>query len=70
MPDPTTPEHREPAQIKIHMLPPGFDLAGGRWAAVPLDVLAISGKVLACLNCGSVVAPDLMDVHERTCVDA
>ena len=55
----------ESDQIKIHMYPPGFDLASDRWAAVPLDVLTISGKAIACLECGSVVAPDLMSVHER-----
>jgi hypothetical protein len=51
--------------IKIHIYPHGWDLMGGPWLAVPLKDLTISGKVIACLDCGSVVVPDLMDVHKR-----
>lgn len=51
--------------IKIHMYPPGWDLMGGPWMAVPLPDIAISGKVIACVVCGSVVVPEFMDVHQR-----
>lgn len=51
--------------VKIHMYPPGWDAMGGPWLAVPLDDITISGKVVACAECGSVVVPHLMDVHER-----
>lgn len=53
--------------IILHFLPDGWDLIGRQWVAVPLADLTISGKVTACLECGSVVLPKLMGAHEKRC---
>lgn len=53
--------------VKIHMFPPGWDLMGGQWVAVPVGDLSLSGKVTVCLECGSVVVPQFMDVHAKRC---
>lgn len=60
---PAAPGH----PIILHFFPNGWDLMGGQWVAVPLADLTVVGKVIACLNCGSVVLPKLMDPHEKRC---
>ena len=55
----------ESRPIKLHMFPPGWDVMDDHWFAVPFDVLQISGKVAACVECGAVVPFDLMSTHEQ-----
>ncbi|MCP9947212.1 hypothetical protein [Actinomadura madurae] len=58
-----TPGH----PIRITWFPPGWDHMGGPWIAVPLAELTIAGKVIACLECGAVVVPQLREAHEKRC---
>lgn len=52
--------------IKIHMLPGSAQPMGDvPFVSVPLSDIAIEGLVIVCVECGSVVMPQLMDVHQK-----
>jgi hypothetical protein len=52
--------------VRFHLYPQSWtSLGDGPFVQMPLAEVTISGSVIACLVCGSVVVPGLIDVHER-----